>query len=143
MNGCHFPKSERLCSKKLIEALFEGGHKSLSAYPIRAVFMPIAPNPSDGSTPIQPTTSAPTPLAQVMMSVSKRHFKHAVDRNRVKRQLREAYRLNKHLLADKLQQQHLVIAFIWLSDDLFKTSVVQSKMKKLLLRISEEISTQA
>lgn len=143
MNGCHFPKSERLCSKKLIEALFEGGHKSLSAYPIRAVFMPIAPNPSDGSTPIQPTTSAPTPLAQVMMSVSKRHFKHAVDRNRVKRQLRETYRLNKHLLADKLQQQHLVIAFIWLSDDLFKTSVVQSKMKKLLLRISEEISTQA
>lgn len=143
MNGCHFPKSERLCSKKLIEALFEGGHKSLSAYPIRAVFMPIAQNPSDGSTPIQPTTSAPIPLAQVMMSVSKRHFKHAVDRNRVKRQLREAYRLNKHLLADKLQQQHLVIAFIWLSDDLFKTSVVQSKMKKLLLRISEEISTQA
>ncbi len=142
MNGCHFPKSERLCSKKLIEALFEGGHKSLSAYPIRAVFMPIAqaPAPGDGSTPVLPTTPATTPLVQVMMSVSKRHFKHAVDRNRVKRQLREAYRLNKHLLTDKLPQQSLVIAFIWLSDDLFETSTIQSKMKKLLLRIGEEIS---
>ena len=79
------------------------------------------------------------PAVQVMMSVSKRHFKHAVDRNRVKRQLREAYRLNKYILTPHLEGKHIVIAFIWLSDSLFESSVLQTKMQKLLHRISEEI----
>lgn len=133
MNTNGFPKSERLCSKKLIEALFEGGHKSMSAYPIRAVFMPI---PDDRT---QETQQQKQPKTQIMISVSKRHFKHAVDRNCVKRQLREAYRQNKHLLLEKLQEdQRLAIAFIWLSNDLFKTEIIHSKMQKLLQRISEE-----
>lgn len=134
MNSYSFPKSERLCSKKLIEALFEGGHKSMSAYPIRAVFMPV------GEQEAMPThSSSPLPRVQVLISVSKRHFKHAVDRNRVKRQLREAYRLNKHLLLNKMEDgSHLVVAFIWLSDKHFGSSVLHAKMQKLLLRIGEE-----
>lgn len=124
--NAEFPKQERLCSKKIIEALFEGGHKSMSAYPIRAVFMCVG-------------ESTEQPAVQVMISVSKRHFKHAVDRNRVKRQLREAYRLNKHILTTNLEGKHIVIAFIWLSDTLFESSVLQTKMQKLLHRISEEI----
>lgn len=127
-------KSERLCSKKIIEALFEGGHKSMSAYPIRAVFM-------SHDQPTDPTKGETTNHipAQVMISVSKRHFKHAVDRNRVKRQLREAYRLNKHIITDSLtESQHMYIAFIWLSDEMFDSNIVQAKMQKLLLRICEE-----
>lgn len=132
-----FHKSERLCSKKLIEALFEGGHKSMSAYPIRAIFMPVTEAPVRGEGVASVSAE---PSVQVLISVSKRHFKHAVDRNRVKRQLREAYRLHKHLLIDKLEEgHHLAIAFIWLSDERFKTNVLQSKMQKLLLRMSEEL----
>lgn len=130
-----FKKAERLCSKKTIEALFAGGHKSVSVYPIRAVFMPM---PTSGNED-ENTQLAPVNNTQLLISVSKRHFKHAVDRNRVKRQLREAYRLNKHLLLSTLPEgQHMAIAFIWLSDDLFKSDTIQTKVKKLLLRIAEE-----
>lgn len=129
-----FRKTERLCSKKTIEALFEGGHKSVSVYPIRAVFMPMPKGDEDENTQLAPINNT-----QILISVSKRHFKHAVDRNRVKRQLREAYRLNKHLLLNTLPEgQHMAIAFIWLSDELFKSETIQTKVKKLLLRIAEE-----
>lgn len=141
-NNYELTKSERLCSKKLIEALFVGGHKSMSAYPIRAVFMTLGEASASVSTEAESKEKQvpeACPHVQVMMSVSKRHFKHAVDRNRVKRQLREAYRLNKHLLSDKMHEnERMTIAFIWLSDELFETKVIQNKMQKLLLRISEE-----
>ncbi|WP_162428479.1 ribonuclease P protein component [Pontibacter pudoricolor] len=78
-----FSKEERLCSKRLITLLFSKG-SSFNLYPLRFVFYT-----EPGTTP------APT---QVVISVSKRHFKRAVDRNRLKRQMREAYRLNKQLL---------------------------------------------
>lgn len=127
-------KAERLCSKKTIEALFAGGHKSMSAYPIRAVFMPLNEGDEEGAE-VLPSTG----YTQLLISVSKRHFKHAVDRNRVKRQLREAYRLNKHLLLDKLPEgKHLAIAFLWLSSEHFKSEVVHNKVRKLLIRIAEE-----
>lgn len=100
----------------------------MSAYPVRAVFMPIGQE----STDIRPI--------QVLISVSKRHFKHAVDRNRVKRQLREAYRLNRHLLLRHLPSgTQLVVAFIWLSPEHFDSAAIHAKMQKLLLRIGESL----
>ena len=87
-----FHKAERLCSKRVIENLFNGGNKSMSAFPIRAVYMPA--KTGDLSAPVT-----------VLISVSKRRFKHAVQRNRVKRQLREAYRKHKHILYDTLATQ--------------------------------------
>ena len=115
-----FGKRERLCSLLAIEELFKGGHQSMSAYPIRAVFM---------------TTD--TPGVKILVSVSKRHFKRAVLRNRVKRQIREAYRLNKNILTDT-ETKGLHIAFLWLSRDLFDSKTVTGKIQNLLHRINEE-----
>ena len=126
-----FGKNEKLVSKKTIDALFSGGNsRSMSAYPLRVVFM----------RKERCETEEP---AQVMVSVSKRHFKRAVKRNRVKRQIREAYRLNKHLLHEALEQKKdtaVAMAFIWQSDELAETALITEKMQSLLSRMAEKIS---
>ncbi len=124
MKGKGFTKSERIVSKKLIDEIFSG-NSSLSkvAFPLRIVFM-LRERPEG------------EPAAQVLMSVSKRHFKHAVDRNRVKRQLREAYRLNRHLFIDRIpSDSQLCLTFIWLSDNHVTSEVVSSRMRQLLKKI--------
>ena len=80
-----FGKQEKLKSRKLIERLFEEG-KSVKKYPIRLVYL-------------QTDHTSDLP-AQVGFSVPKRHFKRAVDRNRIKRLLREAYRIQKKNFTD-------------------------------------------
>lgn len=84
-------KVERLNSRILIERLFTGGSKSLPAFPLRIVYMPV-----EGEN---------LPAATILISVPKKRFKRAVKRNRVKRQIREAYRKNKHILLDALKVQ--------------------------------------
>ena len=70
------PKQERVCSKKLIDRLFNGGHShTMSAFPLRVVYMTMTQDEGDASLP-------PT---QLLVSVPKKHFKRAVKRNRVKR----------------------------------------------------------
>lgn len=124
-------KSERLCSKKLIERLFGGGNKSFPAFPIRVVYMYLEAE----------ETSADI---SVLISVPKKRFKHAVNRNRVKRQIREAYRHHKHILLDALQASEkprkMALAFIWLDNKHHQTEAVSYKIKKLLQHIAEEQS---
>ena len=79
--------------------------------------------------------NAVTPT-QVLVSVPKRHLRHAVDRNRVKRQLREAYRHHKDLLPEG---QSLALAFIWQTDQCMPSAEVDSRMKNLLERIARKI----
>ena len=120
-------KEERLCSQKLIDSLFNNGKsRSLSAFPVRAVYM---------STP-----SVDSARVKMMVSVPKRLFKRAVKRNRIKRQLREAYRKNKQLLDNAMQatDQTLLVAFIWLSDRLYTSSDVEERVKTILQRINEK-----
>lgn len=79
------------------------------------------------------------PQVKILLSVSKKHFRHAVDRNRAKRQLREAYRLQKHLLLSELStEQSLHIAFIWLSNRPIKSEIVNARMRSALLKIAEK-----
>lgn len=119
-------KSERLDRKKVIEKMFAGGSRSFSVFPLRVVYLPV----EELDVPVS-----------ILVSVSKRRFKRAVKRNRVKRQIREAYRLNKYLLSDALSgsQTRLAVAFIYLSDELVPSSVIEERMKIALSRIAEKL----
>ena len=76
------------------------------------------------------------PPVQVLISVPKKYFKHAVDRNRVKRQLREAYRHQKQLLVEMLPPDQMVaIGFVWTSSQHLPSAAVDGRMKGLLERI--------
>ena len=123
-----FSKRERIVSRKLIEQLFSKGSSfSVSAFPLRIVVLETERVADD--IPVQ-----------VLISVSKRHFKHAVDRNRVKRQVREAYRHHKQILTEKVQQeQTFAIAFIWLADELLESATVVKSVKKLLGKAAERL----
>ena len=124
-----FRKDERLCSRALIEKLFhKEGSRSMAAFPLRLVYMKTATEEAES-------------LPQVLISVPKRCFKRAVKRNRVKRQVREAYRKNKQVLVESLREtggQGLVMAFIWLDDKLWDTAEVECKVANLLQRLAEK-----
>lgn len=116
-----FSKAERLCSRKEIDRLFSrSGSHSMVAFPLRMVYM---------SAPAEPEE----PSAKILISVPKRCFKRAVKRNRVKRQVREAYRKHKPALAGSY-----MLAFIWLDDKLWNTDSVERKVASLLHRLNEK-----
>ena len=132
-----FQKRERMVSRKLIDTLFGAcpakqglesrGSQSMAAYPLRAVYM----------KKVRARSDAPV---QVLVSVPKKHFKHAVDRNRVKRQVREAFRQHKQLLYEALaEQEQLLLAFIWLSDEHYPSQHVESRVVSLMQRVAEKL----
>lgn len=101
------------------------------AFPVRVVYVLVPP---------QADTCVNT---RMLVSVPKRQFKRAVKRNRVKRQIREAYRKHKHGLIEavsRIGERHLSLAFVWLDSKLYDTSVVEKKVEKLLLRIEEKLT---
>src|SRR5688572_27071073 len=112
-----FPKSERLNKKKSIQELFNKG-SSFYLYPFRVYFQP-APDLSTN---------------QVLFSVSKRNFKRAVDRNQLKRRMREAYRLNKLSIQGATKFQ---IAYIYTSKELLPVNQIQEKMLMSFKRLME------
>ena len=125
MSAPTFKKKERIVSNLLIETLFGKGHsQSLSAYPLRAVY--IQTEHSEGCAPVQ-----------ILISVPKKRFKHAVDRNRVKRQIREAYRHHKQILEGTVAEgKQLLIAFIWLADRHYQTQEVEKRVVNILQRMA-------
>ncbi|WP_033147349.1 ribonuclease P protein component [Prevotella sp. P6B1] len=120
-----FRKEERIVSNVLIESLFEKGNsQSQTAFPLKAVYLKTELR--EGCAPVQ-----------LLISVPKKRFKHAVDRNRIKRQVREAYRKNKSLLEGTIEEgQMLLIAIIWLTDKHFATKEVEKKVISILKQIA-------
>ncbi|WP_304196673.1 ribonuclease P protein component [Flavobacterium alvei] len=102
-----YPKTEKLKSKITIDLLFSKG-KSVSKYPLRLVFVE-----SDYGIPEDSDQKL-----KMGVSVSKKNFKHAVDRNYFKRVLRETYRLNKHILIDNLDKKYAFMFFYQTKDRL-------------------------
>ena len=118
-----FPKAERLCSKKLISELFAKG-SAFNLYPLRFVSL-----------------KAETPLPefpQVLISVSKKYFKRAHDRNRLKRQIREAYRLNKHKLLSENGQFYAVLGIIYIGKEKVAYNLIEKKLNSGLDRLVKE-----
>ncbi|MDD2984867.1 ribonuclease P protein component [Flavobacterium sp.] len=118
-----YPKHEKLKSKKLIDLLFAEG-KSVSKYPLRLVYVPVELENDE--------------KIKFGVSVSKKHFKKAVDRNYFKRVLRECYRLNKALLLDNLEKPY-VMMFFYQSKDKMSFTEMNEKTKLLFEKFLLEI----
>lgn len=117
-------KQEILRSKKKIKELFENG-SSFFVYPFKVYFL-------------TEQTVAP---AQVLFSVSKRYVKRAVDRNLIKRRLREAYRLNKSILKSEIKDElSISIALIYISEVKLPFTEIENKLKHVFVRLNKAIS---
>ncbi|OAD46841.1 ribonuclease P protein component [Polaribacter atrinae] len=117
-------KEERLKSKKLIEKLYVE-RNSVKAYPLRMIFL-------------QTDHTSKYP-AQVGVSVPKRNFKLAVDRNRIKRLMRESYRLQKEIVYNNIEQPYVfMISYLGKEECTYEEMFL--KMEKLLTRFVSEVN---
>lgn len=125
-----FPKKEHLCGEIRTGKLFAEG-SAFIVYPVRVVYK-VVDEKCDANV-------------RVMVSVPKKRFKHAVDRNRIKRLLREAYRLNKQdfVALVKEKELYLHIAFNYVSDAEMEFAIINEKINLALQKISRKIDLQA
>lgn len=118
-----FGRKEKLKSRKQIEGLFLHG-KNFSVFPLRVTYQFV---PSEES------------IVQVAVTAGKKHFKRAVDRNRIKRLIREAYRLQKNDLTATLKQnkQKAFLFFMYTDKTIASFNVVKEAMNKSLKRLEK------
>lgn len=123
-------KTERIKSKKVISALFDRNstaNNSFLVYPFKVIYS------------FEVTDEAINEaLPQVLVSVSKRKFKNATDRNKIKRRTKEAYRTNKVVFSGKI-----TLALIYVANEIIEFSIVEKAMKSLLVRLEKETGNKA
>lgn len=112
-------KEERLSWKRYIDLLFAEG-QSFVAFPLRVIYLMIE-------------EETPAPVS-ILVSVPKKKFKRAVKRNRIKRQVREAYRIHKYDLIDPLveKNKHILIAFLYLDKEIHPFATMEKAMLKAI-----------
>lgn len=117
-----FGKEYKLCSKKAITQLFSDG-KQLKKYPLRLLYLQ--------------TELSTQKSFQIVVSVPKRQFKRAVDRNKVKRLMREAVRKNKTILEDKWQDYPLKMALflVYTSNKIIPYKKMEKEIQSLFQRL--------
>lgn len=118
-----FKKEERLCSRLIITKLFSEGNKTIGCFPIRLVFLVL---PSEKSK-----------IPSLLISAPKRNFKHAVERNLIKRQIREIYRVSKGPLIDILEKKDIGIAIALLFTDkkIWDSKDLKPRLKSVLTNL--------
>lgn len=119
-----YPKNEKLKNEKLITRLFEEG-KFISQFPLRLIYLKTE---FKGGVKIK-----------TAVSVSKKNFKKATDRNRIKRLLREAYRLNKLVFFNNSKDQYALM-ILYLGKDMPDFNLINSKLKLLFSKFSAIIA---
>lgn len=121
-----YNKFEKLKSRKQIELLFAKG-KSISAFPVKVFYLPVE------HTPVHPV--------QVGVGVSARNFKKAVDRNTIKRRMREAYRLHKLPLHEQLvaQQKSVAVFILWIDKQMPTTAALQDLMPAVIEKLIKQL----
>jgi ribonuclease P protein component len=118
-----FGRKEKLKSRKQIEELFLNG-KSFSVFPLRVTYQFFASEET---------------IVQVGVTAGKKYFKKAVDRNRIKRLVREAYRLQKNDLIETIKQKHLkgFLFFVYTDKTIASFSTIKEVMTKALIRLQK------
>ncbi|MDD2243194.1 MAG: ribonuclease P protein component [Dysgonamonadaceae bacterium] len=128
--GLHFTltKKERITGKNKIDNLFTNG-KSFLKYPLKIVYIECE---SDSEYP-----------ASILISVPKKRLKLAFKRNKIKRLIREAYRLNKNTIVNDLlcSEKQINIAFVYVKDDLTDYETIERSMRKVLNELAVQLKT--
>ena len=127
-----FPKSERLNSKKYIQTLFRKG-AAFTHFPFKVIYLPLSREEALEAMNAPDSAKEP-PAAQLLFSCSKRNFKKAPDRNKVKRRMREAYRRHKQLVPEG---SYFLIAYIYIAPEIFPYHFLEEKLKSSLKRLGD------
>lgn len=117
-------KAERLSWKRYIDLLFEKG-KSFVAFPLRVIFLPVE--------------KAEAPVS-ILVSIPKKRIRRAHLRNRIKRQVRETYRVGKHELAEKMAEgdKSMLVAFLYIDNTVHPFPDMEKAMAKALKILKEK-----
>lgn len=132
MTGQTFSKQERLCGSKDVDRLFTQGNRRIAVFPVRFVWL-LSDEPEDPAT------------VRLLISAPKRHFHHAVDRNRVKRQIREFYRKSSAPLKEVVSSRghSLSLAILYTGSQLMSTSGLDPKLRAAMDQLIKVLSAPA
>ena len=117
-----------MCSSKLTDRLFSQGNRQIAVFPIRLVWLLVDESEQSG--------------VQILISVPKRNFHHAVDRNRVKRQIREFYRTSSVELKEIVARHNkgLVLAFLYNDNRLWDSDKLAPRLRAAFEKLQETLS---